>query len=251
MPLTNDIQIISAKQEQLFYNDLKQSAPSIVPITYRFTECAIDKTTYFLQLQELYDGNVLDLYRNGKENRRSVILEPMINIAIQLGKLGILHADLKPDNFLYKKTKENGYRIVVTDFARCSYALPNTTLNIGWTLKDWECKSLRIDIDTKDPELDSKLQWFAIYVNVQCLVLALLKQNLVEWLDDTRRNKPEPTWIYRFTFPDDVKPFLETLLPECPGLRSSQQKEEQRIETLFKEVRKKRILFSRQYAVSV
>ena len=230
------------------------------------------KETRFLQLQELFDGNVLSLFQFHEDhqlpNLRSQLLEPMIGIAIRLGKRRIIHADLKPDNFLYRvldskqslstKTTKT-YKVVVTDFGRCSFATANKQLNNGWTRNAWNCLTLRYDMKEEsgtdaEADIDVKLELFAIFVNLQALILSLLTWNMVVWLDDTRKNAPETTWIYRFSFPLNEQGkvlgerFWNSLLPECTLLRKSLEEQVQQIDQLWDTRNKKgAIVFRRQY----
>lgn len=91
---------------------------------HRNKACRAKSCQLFRIAMEKFDGNVDNLIDNITEEHSqsdyqvipSDILTQMFQLAVRLGALGIVHGDLKLDQFLYRKTAEDAYDIRVIDF---------------------------------------------------------------------------------------------------------------------------------------
>jgi hypothetical protein len=95
----------------------------IVPKLYSSTFCYDSKLSrsprYFSMVMDRWDGDILktSLYKTSKLITEDHLLQ-MFFIAWTMHQFGVIHGDLKPDQFLYSKNKPY---IVVTDFGAAGH----------------------------------------------------------------------------------------------------------------------------------
>lgn len=138
---------------------------------YTDIEKGVEPTCYF-QLQTLYEGSLHDFQLTTE------YLEQMCFICVQLGKLGIVHGDIKPDNFLLFSDPDpdtHTDRLVISDFEYAEELKLNTskTIQSGWDIEAWK----RRTINSPNTNDEKKLQSFATYFNLAQLFFSFQWKN--------------------------------------------------------------------------
>lgn len=101
-------------QRDVHFLNLLQGT-GLVPKIYDQWICG----AYGYMVLELFDGNADDFMAKQSDGTELIsinILEQMMELCSNLSLRGIIHGDIKPDNFLYKIKGQDKYDIVLTDF---------------------------------------------------------------------------------------------------------------------------------------
>lgn len=195
---------------------LKDGSP-IVPTLYdnwlcRFPNEEGEMTEHSFIVLDRWESDMQKLaLTRGKEMFRRVAvyskeeLLMMFCLAYYLGKAGIVHGDLKPDQYLQKG---NGKNIVVTDFGFSGKSGSPYVAEMGWSGKNatdpvgqlWSCANFFTKLDY-DPKSQPD---FPIWMNLMQLELYLVGHAKVEVIDNGH--------LYKF---GGIQNFDRTKYPYC------------------------------------
>ena len=181
--------------------------------------CTVDGVESYLQLQKLYDGDLWKLRKEISYSRS--ILNRLVEICVELGSLGIVNTDIKPDNFLYERVSKDQIFIVMTDLGLAVDLTQKKSIPVGWARSHWNCKFLTFAVDAKDPDLIVKQQVFAIYLNVLTLTFSLMDAGILFWSDDVGKSNQNETILSFQLHIDQGQKFFNAMLAECPGILKS------------------------------
>jgi hypothetical protein len=126
----------------LALQDVTLNGQKIVPFLYDYWLCKKMKMNIltedrFISIYEAWEGDGKDLVF--KMGPTPEIVTRLFKLAIALGLLGIVHGDLKLDQFIYRH-KNGKLEIAVTDFGFSGgNVIPDTPAKMGWTYKKYGC----------------------------------------------------------------------------------------------------------------
>jgi hypothetical protein len=194
--------------------------------------CKVGQRDYFVQLQSLYDGNLLQYFEKLKHLPDISILNRLVFIGTELGSLGLVNADSKPDNYLYRVLPDATLDIVMTDFGHATILTAQKPILIGWAITEWKCGDLKLDLVPDDKELLLKTYLFAIFFNVLTISQALMQRGVHRWLD-TSGDEEQVVWSYRLHVKKGMK-FFQMMLKQCPNILASYNARVQKADALYK-----------------
>jgi hypothetical protein len=191
---SDDSDEINANQRDPYFLEVLQEkkldGSNIVPRIYDSWSCRSQDDVTIYTVMDRWQGNMesLALHRPGRAYYRSELLR-MFRIAVFLGQLGIIHGDLKPDQFLYRNSggDSEALEIVVADFGFSGGGKYQYTARVGWpanggigcpeawTELDW-CKDGKYPCPADDPAMyptSSKIS-YPSYINVLHLEAVLI-----------------------------------------------------------------------------
>lgn len=183
-----------SEKEVYFAKYVYQLCPSIVPQTFASWEC---EHKFFI-VSEMFDS---DMARVGELQLREEMknidwsqntqfgwlftehqLLQMLAIASFLSDYGIIHSDLKPDNFLYSRGKD---RAVITDFGLAGFVnqryaeqakLPMNLNGNGWMAGSaWKCDVGQIDSHHPLWSFVSVFNLFQLIASMLCMTPTIIR----------------------------------------------------------------------------
>lgn len=136
-------------------------------------------------VMEKFDGTVDSLIIKGEKEwfLESWLMNGMLDAIEVISKYKIIHADVKPDNFLYFD-RLGEKRVVITDFGTAvDYTKGNYEKKSyeGWT-SNWGCKSLREYVELYN--LFQLELWFRLEMRnkkIKCITLMFPDKPIEEW----------------------------------------------------------------------